>query len=334
MRIRVAINGFGRVGRAIVRAAKARPEMQMIDFVGINDLMDPHQLAMALKYDSIHKIYPGKISLVGNYMVKGGDKIEIMTQKDPAKLPWKRLNVDVVVDATGVFTTREQLSRHLEAGAKKVVLAVAPEGEVDATIVMGVNDQTLTGNEQIVSSTTCTTNCAAPVFKLLNQKFGVRWGFLTTVHAYTNDQSLLDFPHPDMRRSRAAHLSIVPTTTGAVRMVEKVIPELKGKLKGMAYRVPVPDGSVCDLMVQLETETTPEEINQAMRRASVGSLRGILEYCTEPVVSVDIVGNPYSSVFDAELTQVMNGTMAKVSAWYDNEWGFANRILELIQRIY
>jgi len=334
MRIRVAINGFGRVGRAIVRAAKARPEMQMIDFVAINDLMDPHQLAMALKYDSIHKIYPGKISLVGNCMVKGGDKIEIITQRDPAKLPWKRLNVDVVVDSTGVFTTREQLTKHLEAGAGKVVLAVAPKGEVDASIVMGVNDQTLTGDELIVSCTTCTTNCAAPVFKVLSQKFGVRWGFLTTVHAYTNDQSLLDFPHPDMRRSRAADMSIVPTTTGAVRMVESVMPELRGRLKGMAYRVPVPDGSVCDLMVELEAETTPEEINQAMRRASVGSLRGIMEYCTEPVVSVDIVGNPYSSVFDAELTQVMNGTMVKVSAWYDNEWGFANRILELIQRIY
>ena len=334
MRIRVAINGFGRIGRSIVRAAKARPEMQMIDFVGINDLMDPQQLAMALKYDSIHKIYPGKISLVGNYMVKGGDKIEIVSEKDPAKLPWKRLNVDVVVDATGVFTTREQLSRHLEAGASKVVLAVAPEGEIDATIVMGVNDQILTGDELIVSCSTCTTNCAAPVFKVLHQKFGVRWGFLTTVHAYTNDQSLLDFPHPDMRRSRAAALSIVPTTTGAVRMVEKVIPDLKGRLRGLAYRVPVADGSVCDLMVELENETTPEEINQAMRRASVGSMRGILEYCTEPVVSVDIVSSPYSSVFDAELTQVLNGNMAKVSAWYDNEWGFANRILELIQRIY
>ena len=334
MRIRVAINGFGRIGRSIVRAAKARPEMQMIDFVGINDLMDPHQLAMSLKYDSIHKIYPGKISLVGNYMVKGGDKIEIISEKDPAKLPWKRLNVDVVIDATGVFTTREQLARHLEAGAKKVVLAVAPEGDIDGIIVLGVNGNTLTGDEVIVSAATCTTNCAAPVIKVLHQKFGIRWAFLTAVHAYTNDQCLLDYPHPDMRRARAAALSIIPTTTGAARMVEKVIPDLKGRIRGMAYRVPVADGSVCDLMVELEKETTREEINQTMRRASVGSLRGILEYCTEPVVSVDIVRSPYSSVFDAELTQVINGNMAKVSAWYDNEWGFANRVLELVQRIY
>ncbi len=334
MRIRLAINGFGRMGRSIVRAAKARPEMQMIDFVGVNDLMDPKQLAMALKYDSIRKIYPGKISFVGNYMVKGGDKIEIFSENDPANLPWKRLNVDVVVDSTGVFTTREQLSRHLQAGATKVILAVPPEDELDATIVMGVNDNILTGEEVIVSSASCTTHCAAPVFNILHQKFGVRCGFLTTVHAYTNEQNLLDYPHKDMRRARAAALSIIPTTTGAVTMVENVIPDLKGRLKGMAYRVPVADGSICDLMVELEKETTPEEINQTMRRASVGSLRGIMEYCTEPVVSVDIVNNPYSSVFDAGLTQVINGNMVKVSAWYDNEWGFANRILELIQRIY
>ncbi|MBW2148260.1 MAG: type I glyceraldehyde-3-phosphate dehydrogenase [Deltaproteobacteria bacterium] len=334
MRIRVAINGFGRVGRSIVRAAKARPEMQMIDFVGINDLMEPKQLAMTLKYDSIRKIYPGKISIVGNYMIKGGDKIEIISERDPAKLPWKRLNVDVVVDCIGTFTTREQLVRHLDAGAKKVILGVPPEGELDATIVMGVNDMSLTGEETIVSSASCTTHCAAPVFKVLHQKFGVRWGFLTTVHAYTNDQNLLDYPHKDMRRARAAALSIIPTTTGAVKMVETVIPELKGRLQGMAYRVPVADGSVCDLMVELERETTLEEINQTMRRASVGSLRGILEYATEPLVSVDIVSNPYSSIFDAGLTQVINGNLAKVSAWYDNEWGFANRILELIQRIF
>ncbi|MBW2306767.1 MAG: type I glyceraldehyde-3-phosphate dehydrogenase [Deltaproteobacteria bacterium] len=331
MPIRVGINGFGRIGRSILRANRGLSELE---FVAVNDLTNPEQLAVTLKYDSIHGVYEGKIRVDGDNIIIDGDIIRTFAERDPEKIPWGEMGVDAVVDSTGLFKSRDVLEKHLKAGAKKVVLAVPPKGEIDAIIVLGVNHHILTGEERIVSNASCTTNCAAPVVKVIHEKFGIRRGFLTTVHAYTNDQRLLDYPHRDMRRARAAALSIIPTTTGAAKTVEKIIPELAGRLEGMAYRVPVADGSVCDLMVELERETEPEEVNEAMHNAALGELKGILEYCTDPIVSVDIVGNPHSSIFDAELTQMLEGNLLKVSSWYDNEWGYSNRVLELVQKLF
>lgn len=331
MAIRVGINGFGRIGRTMLRANRNRPELE---FVAVNDIANPAQLALTLKYDSIHGVYPGRIRVEDNNIIVDDHVIRFFAEKDPEKIPWGEMGVNVVVDSTGVFTSRDTLQKHLKAGAKKVILSAPPKGEVDAIVVLGVNDNCLTGEERIVSNSSCTTNCAAPVIKVLHQRFGIRRGFLITVHAYTNDQRLVDYPHRDMRRARAAALSIIPTSTGAAKSVEKVIPELKGRLDGTAYRVPVADGSVCDMIVEVEQETEPKEVNEAMHNAALGELKGILEYCTDPIVSVDIVGNPHSSIFDAELTQMVQRKLLKVSAWYDNEWGFSNRVLELIPKLF
>jgi glyceraldehyde 3-phosphate dehydrogenase len=333
MTIRIAINGFGRIGRSIIRAAR---NMREFEFVGVNDLTDPEQLAISLKYDSIHHIYPGKVRVDQDNIIIDGNRVKMLAERDPAKLPWKQLGVDVVVESTGIFRARQDLAKHLKAGAGMVILAVPPKGDIDATIVIGVNDEILTGKEKIVSNASCTTNCAAPVVKVLHETFGVKRGFLITVHAYTNDQRLLDHPHRDMRRARAAPINIIPTTTGAAKTVEKVIPDLTGRLDGMAYRVPVPDGSVCDLMLELEQEeVTVDQVNWAVRKATnTHKMRGILEYCTDPIVSVDIVSNPHSSIFDSGLTQVLQGNMVKVSAWYDNEWGYSNRVIDLIKKLW
>jgi glyceraldehyde 3-phosphate dehydrogenase len=332
MTLRVAINGFGRVGRSVLRAALQRKVD--LEFVGINDLTDPEQLLLSFKYDSIHGTYKDLAQIDGEYLLVGGNKIRLTAVKDPAKLPWKELNVDIVVDSTGKFTKREQLEQHLKAGAKKVALAVPPKDELDATIVMGVNSNTLTREMKLVSNASCTTNCAAPVVKVLHDHFGVRRGYMVTVHAYTNDQRLLDFPHKDLRRARAAALSVIPTTTGAAKAIGKVIPALNGKMQGMAYRVPVADGSICDLILELDKPATVTAINDAVKKASMTDFRGIIEYTIDPIVSVDIIGNEHSSIFDSLLTQALNGNWIKVSSWYDNEWGYSNRMIDLIERMF
>jgi glyceraldehyde 3-phosphate dehydrogenase (phosphorylating) len=332
MSLRVAINGFGRVGRSVLRAALERNVD--LEFVGINDLTNPEQLRLSFKYDSIHGIFQHNVALEGNCLLVEGNRIQLTAIKDPAKLPWKKLKVDAVIDSTGVFRTREQLEGHLKAGAKKVILAVPPKNALDATVVMGVNSDKLTRGMQLVSNASCTTNCAAPVVKVLNDTFGIERGYMVTVHAYTNDQRLLDFPHSDPRRARAATLSIIPTTTGAAKAIGQVIPELEGKLQGMAYRVPVADGSVVDMTVELSKKASVKAINDAMKKASMTSLKGILEYTTDPIVSVDIIDNPHSSIFDSLLTQTMNDKWVKVSSWYDNEWGYSNRIIDLLERMF
>ncbi|NLH47370.1 MAG: type I glyceraldehyde-3-phosphate dehydrogenase [Myxococcales bacterium] len=332
MSLRVAINGFGRVGRSVLRAALERNVD--LEFVGINDLTDPRQLLLSFKYDSIHGVYKERVTLDGDHLLVGGNKIKLTAIKDPSQLPWKELNVDIVVDSTGKFVKREQLENHLKAGAKKVALAVPPKDALDATIVMGVNSDTLTKDMKLVSNASCTTNCAAPVVKVLHDAFGVRRGYMITVHAYTNDQRLLDFPHKDLRRARAATLSVIPTTTGAARAIGKVIPELNGKLQGMSYRVPVADGSICDLILELDQKVCVEKINEAVKNASMTNFKGILEYTNDPIVSVDIIDNPHSSIFDSLLTQTLNGNWVKVSSWYDNEWGYSNRMIDLIERMF
>ena len=332
MTLRVAINGFGRVGRSVLRAALQRNVD--LEFVGINDLTNPEQLKHSFKYDSIHGVYRQQVQIDGNYLLVGGNKILLTAIKDPSKLPWKKLKVDVVIDSTGVFRKRAQLEGHLAAGAKKVVLAVPPSDALDATVVMGVNSNVLHGKMKLVSNASCTTNCAAPVVKVLNDHFGVLRGYMVTVHAYTNDQRLLDFPHKDPRRSRASLQSIIPTTTGAAKAIGQVIPELQGKLQGMAYRVPVADGSVVDLTVELGKKASVKAINAAMKNASMTTMRGVLEYNVDPIVSVDIIDNPHSSIFDSLLTQTLNGNWVKVSSWYDNEWGYSNRIIDLLERLF
>jgi len=332
MTLRVAINGFGRVGRSVLRAALQRNVD--LEFVGINDLTEPQKLMLSFKYDSIHGVYKDLVQVDGKYMLIGGNKIRLTAIKNPARLPWKDLKVDVTVDSTGVFRNRAKLEGHLKAGAKKVVLAVPPKDALDATVVMGVNSAVLTSKMRLVSNASCTTNCAAPVVKVLHDNFGVRRGYMITVHAYTNDQRLLDFPHSDLRRARAAIQSIIPTTTGAAKAIGNVIPDLQGRLQGMAYRVPVADGSVVDLIVELDRRVSAKRINDVMKKASMTSLEGILEYNVDPIVSVDIIGNPHSSIFDSPLTQTMNGNWIKVSSWYDNEWGYSNRIIDLVERLF
>jgi glyceraldehyde 3-phosphate dehydrogenase len=328
---RIAINGFGRIGRTITRLAKLRGHF---DLVAINDIASPEALLYAFKYDSIHGRYPGSASIHENTMNIDGDPFVILSEQEPSKLPWKELKVDYVVESTGKFRRLAELEQHLEAGAKRVILTVPCKDPLEATVVMGVNDHVVNGEARIISNASCTTNCAAPVAKVLHESFGIRRGLLTTVHAYTSDQRLIDAPHSkDMRRSRNAATNIVPTSTGAARAIGQVIPELAGKLDGLAMRVPVADGSVVDLTVELERDTTVEEVNAAMKKASEGPMRGILEYSTEPIVSSDIVGNSYSSIFDAPLTQVIEGGLVKVIAWYDNEWGYSSRVEDLIVRV-
>jgi glyceraldehyde 3-phosphate dehydrogenase len=332
MSVRVAINGFGRIGRAVFRIIAERPESG-IEIVAINDLADDDILAYLLKNDTVMGQFDGEVHTADGVMTAGGHTVQMLMEPDPAKLPWSELNVDVVVEATGIFRTREKAAMHIGAGAKKVLLTVPAKDEVDATIVLGVNGDSLEADDEVISNASCTTNCLAPVAKVLNDSFGLKRGVMTTVHAYTNDQRLADVPHADLRRARAATENIIPTTTGAARAVGLVLPELAGKLDGMAMRVPVPDGSIVDLVVELESDVTVEQVNAAMKAAADGELEGVLQYSEEPLVSTDIIGNPYSSIFDANATQVMDGRFVKIVSWYDNEWGYSNRVVDLIEKV-
>jgi glyceraldehyde 3-phosphate dehydrogenase len=330
MSIRVAINGFGRIGRLVFKVAQYDKD---IEFVAINDLTDAHTLAHLLKFDSVHGRYPETVKYEGEYLFAGDRKVKVIAERDPAKLPWGDLGIDVVVESTGIFRKREQLENHIKQGAKKVVLTVPAKDEIDNTIVFGVNEGDLKASDQIVSNASCTTNCLGPVAKVLHDSFGIVRGLMTTVHGYTNDQRLLDLPHSDLRRARAAAANIIPTTTGAARAVGKVIPALKGKLDGMAMRVPVADGSIVDLVAELAKNTTVDEINAAMKKAADGPMKGILEYCEDPIVSSDVIDNSHSSVFDSLATTVMDGNFVKVLSWYDNEWGYSSRTIDLVKMI-
>jgi len=330
MKPRIAINGFGRMGRTITRIAKLR---EHYDVVAVNDIASADQLAYAFKYDSIHGTYPGEIKLDRNVMEIDGDPFMVLSEPDPAKLPWAEYGVDYVIDASGQFRQIEQLQKHLDAGAKRVIVTVPTKDELPSTVVMGVNDHVITEDSRIISNASCTTNCAAPVVKVLHDSFGVDRGLLTTVHAYTSDQRLIDAPHKDKRRSRNAATNIVPTSTGAARAIGKVMPDLAGRLDGMAMRVPVPDGSLVDLTVQLKNPASIDAINDAMKAAAEGPMYGILQYCTDLIVSTDIIGNSHSSIFDAALTQVLDDDFVKVISWYDNEWGYSSRVEELINRL-
>ena len=329
---KVAINGFGRIGRMSFRAMLAHPEL---DIVAINDLTSADTLAYLFKYDSVHDNFDGEVHAEGEYLVVNGKKVRIYAERDPQALPWKDLGIDIVVESTGLFKKREQLMKHINAGAKKVILTV-PAGkadDVDATVVMGVNDNVLTKDTVLVSNASCTTNCLAPVAKVLNDKFGIKRGLMNTIHSYTNDQKILDQPHSDLRRARAAAVSIIPTSSGAAKAVGLVIPELMGKLDGFAMRVPTPDGSVVDLTAEMNCNVTKEEINAAIKEAAEGKMKGVLQYVDEPIVSVDIIDNTHSSIFDSLLTQVMDGNFVKVVSWYDNEKGYSTRVGDLAAKL-
>lgn len=328
----IAINGFGRIGRAVFRIIAERPDSDL-SVVAINDLSDDDILAYLLKRDSVMGTFEHDVTVSDGRMQAAGHDIAMLRESDPAELPWDELGVEIVIEATGVFRSREQLMKHIEAGAKRVLLTVPAKDEIDATIVLGVNDDDLKASDQIVSNASCTTNCLAPLAKVLDDEFGIVKGVMTTVHAYTNDQRLADVPHADLRRSRAATENIIPTTTGAAKAVGKVLPSLEGKLDGMAMRVPVPDGSIVDLVVELKESVTEEQVKAAMKKASEEGLEGILEYSNEPLVSTDIIGNPHSSIFDAAATQVMDGNLVKIVSWYDNEWGYSNRVVDLLERM-
>ncbi len=329
MALRVGINGFGRIGRSVFRILSDRDD---IEVVAVNDLYENQQLAYLLKYDTVMGVLDKDVSVEGDLMFVNGDRIAMIDEMNPGDLPWADLGVDVVVESTGVFRLREQLEKHLEAGAKRVILTVPPKDEIDATIVIGVNDQDLDPADRIVSNASCTTNCLAPIAKILDDAFGLEEGFLTTVHAYTNDQRLADVPHKDRRRSRAAAENIIPTTTGAARAVGKVLPHLEGKLDGMAMRVPVPDGSIVDLVCRFAAAPSRQEINAAVREAAEGPMKRVVEYSEVPLVSSDIIGNPHSSIFDALSTSTQDEGFAKVVSWYDNEWGYSNRVVDLMER--
>jgi len=329
MAIKIGINGFGRIGRLVFRRSL---ELGDIEIVGINDLTDAKTLGHLLKYDSVHGKFKGEVSVDGDSIVVNGQKIKITAEKDPANLKWGELGAEVVIESTGVFRTKEACEKHIAGGAKKVILTVPSKGDVDATVVLGVNEDVITGEEKVLSNASCTTNCLAPMAKVLHESFGIVKGFMTTTHSYTNDQRVLDLPHSDLRRARSAAVNIIPTTTGAAIAVGKVIPALKGKLDGNSLRVPTPDGSVTDLVAILEKEVTIEEVNAAMKAAAEGSMKGILEYCEDPIVSSDVVGNSHSSVFDS-LATMANGNMVKVLSWYDNEWGYSCRVVDLVKKI-
>ncbi|MFQ5947807.1 MAG: type I glyceraldehyde-3-phosphate dehydrogenase [Acidimicrobiia bacterium] len=328
----VAINGFGRIGRTVFRVIAQRPESE-IQVVAINDLADDETATYLLRYDTVMGEFPGEVLLADGYLQADGQKAKLLTISEPSQLPWTELNVDVVIESTGVFRDRASIEKHLEAGAKRVILTVPAKDELDAIVVLGVNDAELDADDRLVSNASCTTNCLGPIAKIINDRFGIRRGVMTTVHAYTNDQRLADVPHKDLRRSRAATENIIPTTTGAARAVGRVLPELAGKLDGMAMRVPVADGSTVDLVVELEQDVTVEEVNAAVREAAGGDFAGIVQYSEAPLVSGDIIGNPHSCIFDAPLTRVLNGNLVKVLAWYDNEWGYSNRVVDLIERL-
>ena len=328
MSVKVAINGFGRIGRNVLRAAQNTSEFEI---VAINDLTSPQTLAHLLKYDSVHGIFAADVSVASDSILVGGKKIMVCSERDPAALPWKELGVDVVIESTGFFTNGKAAGKHIQAGAKKVIIS-APGKEVDLTVCMGVNDgEYNAASHHIVSNASCTTNCLAPVAKVILENFGIVKGLMTTVHAYTNDQRILDLPHDDMRRARAAAMSMIPTTTGAAKAVSLVLPQLKGKLDGLAVRVPTPNVSLVDLVVETEKTTSIEEVNAALKAAANGPLKGILDFCEEPLVSIDFNGNPASSSVDAATTSVIAGNMVKVMSWYDNEWGYSNRIVDLVK---
>ena len=331
-KIKVAINGFGRIGRITFRQIMKNDD---IEVVAINDLTDSKTLAHLLKYDSVHGRFQGDVQSEEGFLIVNGKKIKVHAEKDPANLPWKDLEVATVIECTGVFRNREKLSKHITAGAKKVVLSVPADNkeDVDITVVLGVNDEKIKPVHLLISNASCTTNCLAPIAKVLHENFGIVRGLMNTIHSYTNDQVILDLPHKDLRRARAACVSIIPTKTGAAKAVGLVIPELDKKLDGFSMRVPTPDGSVVDLTCELSKMVTKEEINDAMKKASEGYLKGILEYCTEPIVSSDIVGNNHSSIFDSLLTQVIGGNFIKVVSWYDNELGYSSRLVDLVKKI-
>ena len=330
MTIRVGINGFGRIGRSVFRILSDRAD---IEVAVVNDLYDNDHLAYLLKYDTVMRVFEKDVSADSDSMYVDGRKVVMTAEKDPAEIPWMAHGVEIVVEATGALLTREKLERHLAAGAKRVILTVPPKDEIDAMIVVGVNDATLEADDRIVSNASCTTNCLAPLAMVLDDEFGIEEGFMTTVHAYTNDQRLADVPHKDLRRSRAAAENIIPTTTGAARAVGKVLPKLAGKLDGMAMRVPVPDGSVVDLSCRVREKPAARDVNAVVRLAAEGRLRGILEYSEVPLVSSDIIGNPHSSIFDALSTRASADGYLKVLAWYDNEWGYSSRVVDLITRL-
>ncbi len=330
--MKVAINGFGRIGRSVFRILNSR---EGVDVVAINDIFDKGALTYLLKYDTVMGRFPEEVILEGDILKTSSQAVKLVAERDPAALPWGELGVDIVIESTGIFRQREQLENHLTAGAKRVVLTVPSKDEIDYTVVLGVNDDGLLPEHKIVSNASCTTNCLAPMAKILNDSFGIEMGVINTIHAYTNDQRLADVPHSDWRRSRAAAENVIPTTTGAARAVGKVLPELDGKLDGIAMRVPVPDGSVVDLNVRLEKDVTIHDVNDAVRAAAdSGSLQHILHYSTLPVVSTDIIGNPHSSIFDAPFTRVVEGNFVKTLNWYDNEWGYSNRVADLLSVLH
>jgi glyceraldehyde 3-phosphate dehydrogenase len=331
MTLKLGVNGFGRIGRNFFRAVKKRG--LDIDFVGVNDLGDAPTLAHLLKYDSVHGRYPGNVEIGGSGLLIDGDELRVLAERDPANLPWKELGAEIVIESTGLFTDRDRAAAHLEAGAEKVLISAPAKGE-DITIVMGVNDEAYDpANHHVISNASCTTNCVAPMAKVLDEAFGIEQAFMTTVHAYTNDQNLLDLPHKDLRRARAAAVNIVPASTGAAKATSLVLPQLKGRMDGFALRVPVPDGSVTDLVATVGRETSVDEVNAAFEAASrSGSLAGKLVYTDDPIVSSDIVGSDASCTFDAKLTMAM-GTTVKVIGWYDNEWGYSNRLVDLVQLV-
>ena len=326
--MKVAINGFGRIGRSVFRILNQRKD---IDVVAINDIFDKEALAYLLKYDTVMGRFSESVELNGDILKTESQKVKLIAERDPASLPWSEMDVDVVIESTGIFRQKSQLSMHLNAGAKRVILTVPAKDDIDYTVVLGVNDEGLKPEHRIVSNASCTTNCLAPMAKVLDSEFGIELGVINTIHAYTNDQRLADVPHSDWRRSRAAAENVIPTTTGAARAVGKVLPELNGKLDGIAMRVPVPDGSVVDFNVRLKRDVKVEEINDAIYESSKkDSLKRVLQYSTLPVVSTDIIGNPHSSIFDAPFTRVIEGNFIKTLNWYDNEWGYSNRVADLI----
>ncbi len=329
-KIRVAINGFGRIGRVTARVITSRNDLEL---VAINDLTDNTTLAHLFKYDSVHGPYQGTITAEEGGLNIDGNSVKVFAEKDPTNLPWGELNIDIVIESTGIFRTKETASKHLEAGAKKAIIsAPARGGDEVKTVVLGINDDIIDG-EDLISNASCTTNCAAPMVKIIDDNWGVESAYITTVHSYTGDQRLHDSPHKDLRRARAAALSIIPTTTGAAKAITKIFPHLDGKMGGCGIRVPVPDGSLTDLTCIVKNDTTLDEVNQAFKNAAKGSLKGILQYTEEPLVSIDIVGNPHSCIFDADLTSVI-GKMVKIVGWYDNESGYSNRLVDLIYKLY
>jgi len=328
--VRVGINGFGRIGRNFFRAAHSRD--LDLDIVAVNDITDAHTLGYLLEYDSIFGRYPGQVSADNGAIVVDGESVQVLATRDPADLPWGDLGVDVVVESTGLFTDRDKAAAHLEAGAKKVVISAPAKGP-DLTICLGVNDDRYdVERHHVVSNASCTTNCLAPLAKVLLEDFGLQRGFMTTCHAYTNDQRILDLPHKDLRRARAAAVNLIPTSTGAAKAIGEVLPELKGRLDGIAVRAPIVDGSLVDLVCRVRKPATKEAVNAAMKAAAAGPMKGFLEYCTDPIVSSDVIGNPHSCVFDALSTNVLDGSLVKTLAWYDNEWGFSNRVVDALLR--